>query len=42
MVPLPADENRPLLGFKCTTDYHNVLIWWLAYKEARDLLNEPR
>jgi hypothetical protein len=35
MKPLPVDEQRPLAG---GADYDD-LIMWLAYKEARVLLN---
>jgi hypothetical protein len=38
MIPLPADEKNPLAGGK-DADY---LILWLACKEAKALLNEPR
>jgi eukaryotic-like serine/threonine-protein kinase len=39
MPPLPADENKPFVDGKLT--YDSVLICWLAYKEAKSLLNEP-
>jgi WD40 repeat protein/serine/threonine protein kinase/tetratricopeptide (TPR) repeat protein len=35
MRPLPADENNPLTG----DSTHNDLILWLAYKEAKALLD---
>lgn len=43
MPPLPADEqNPPLVG----NNYHDDMILWLAYKEAKTLINfdtaEPR
>jgi tetratricopeptide (TPR) repeat protein len=40
MPPLPEDENKPLVDGKPVS--HDVLICWLAYKEARALLNQPR
>jgi eukaryotic-like serine/threonine-protein kinase len=39
MPPLPADESKPIVDGK--TFDHDLLIWWLSYKEARSLLNEP-
>jgi tetratricopeptide (TPR) repeat protein len=39
MPPLPEDENKPLVDGKPVS--HDVLICWLAYKEARALLNQP-
>jgi hypothetical protein len=38
MQPLPTDENNPLADAKAD---HDDLILWLAYKEARALLNTP-
>jgi eukaryotic-like serine/threonine-protein kinase len=38
MHPLPADERKPLVDGRMA--YHDLLICWLAYKEARSLLNE--
>jgi tetratricopeptide (TPR) repeat protein len=38
MKPLPADEKNPLVDGKSD---HEDLILWLAYKEARALLNAP-
>jgi tetratricopeptide (TPR) repeat protein len=35
MKPLPKDEQRPLADQK---DYHDDLILWLAYKEAKALI----
>jgi tetratricopeptide (TPR) repeat protein len=37
--PLPKDESKPIAEGR-TLD-HDLLIWWLAYKEAKSLLNEP-
>jgi hypothetical protein len=34
MKPLPADERNPPPG----TDDHNDLILWLAYKEAKSMI----
>ncbi|MGO9467263.1 MAG: tetratricopeptide repeat protein [Isosphaeraceae bacterium] len=34
MKPLPADEQKPLLGGA----YHDDLIMWLAYKEAKAMI----
>jgi serine/threonine protein kinase/tetratricopeptide (TPR) repeat protein len=39
MPPLPKDENKPLVDGEPAS--HDVLICWLACKEARSLLNEP-
>ncbi len=39
MPPLPKDESKPLVDGKPVN--HDVLILWLAYKEARTVLNEP-
>jgi tetratricopeptide (TPR) repeat protein len=39
MPALPEDESKPLANGKPVN--HDVLICWLAYKEARSLLNEP-
>jgi hypothetical protein len=39
MPPLPKDESKPLVDGMALT--HDVLIWWLAYKEAKSVLNEP-
>jgi len=36
MKPLPADEKNPLTGGS-----HDDLILWLAYKEAKALVNSP-
>jgi hypothetical protein len=38
MKPLPADEKNPLADGKAD---HSDLNLWLAYKEARALLNAP-
>jgi hypothetical protein len=40
MPPLPIDESKPLANGKLVSP--NVLIWWLAYKEAKALLEGPR
>ena len=37
MPPLPRDESKPLVDGKAVS--HDVLICWLAYKEAKVLLN---
>jgi tetratricopeptide (TPR) repeat protein len=39
MPPLPKDESKPLLEGKPVS--HDVLICWLAYKEAKSVLDEP-
>ncbi len=39
MPALPKDESKPLVEGRSLN--HDVLIWWLAYKEASSLLNEP-
>jgi tetratricopeptide (TPR) repeat protein len=39
MPPLPKDESKPIAEGR-TMD-HDLLIWWLAYKEAKSVLNEP-
>jgi eukaryotic-like serine/threonine-protein kinase len=39
MPPLPKDENKPIVDGR--TFDHDVLTWWLAYKEAKSLLGEP-
>jgi tetratricopeptide (TPR) repeat protein len=38
MPPLPQDEHKPLVDGKPV--FHDYLICWLAYKEAKSLLNE--
>jgi WD40 repeat protein len=39
MPPLPKDEGKPVLDGRPVS--HDVLIWWLAYKEAKSALNQP-
>jgi len=39
MPPLPKDDSNPLLDGKPAS--HDVLIWWLAYKEAKALIEVP-
>jgi tetratricopeptide (TPR) repeat protein len=39
MPPLPKDESKPLLDGKPVS--HDVLICWLAYKEAKALMEAP-
>ena len=39
MPPLPADERKPLANGELAS--HDVMIWWLAYKEAKSLINDP-
>jgi serine/threonine protein kinase/tetratricopeptide (TPR) repeat protein len=39
MPPLPKDEHQPLVDGSLAD--RDMLIWWLAYKEARSLLTEP-
>jgi hypothetical protein len=39
MPPLPADEHKPLVDGKMAS--RDVLICWLAYKEARALIEGP-
>jgi serine/threonine protein kinase len=38
--PLPKDENKPLVNGKPVSI--DVMICWLAYKEAKNVLAEPR
>jgi len=38
MPPLPKDESKPIVDGR--TFSHDLLIWWLAYKEAEPVLNE--
>ncbi len=35
MPPLPKDEGKPMIAI------HDNLIWWLAYKEAKALIEGP-
>jgi tetratricopeptide (TPR) repeat protein len=39
MPPLPTDERKPLVDGQLAN--HDVLICWLAYKEAKSLLKGP-
>ncbi len=39
MPPLPKVESKPLVDGMSLS--HDMLIWWLAYKEAKALLSEP-
>ena len=39
MPPLPKDESKPLVDGKSVSQ--DVLICWLAYKEAKAVLREP-
>jgi tetratricopeptide (TPR) repeat protein len=39
MPPLPEDEHKPHLDGRLVDQ--NVLIWWLAYKEAKALIEAP-
>jgi tetratricopeptide (TPR) repeat protein len=39
MPPLPQDESKPLVDGSLVS--HDVLIWWLAYKEAKSALSPP-
>jgi len=39
MPPLPKDENKPFVDGKSVD--RDVLIWWLAYKEAKALIGAP-
>jgi serine/threonine protein kinase len=39
MPPLPKDESKPAVDGRGLSG--DVLTWWLAYKEAKSLLNEP-
>jgi hypothetical protein len=39
MPPLPQDDLKPHVDGR-TID-QNILIWWLAYKEAKALLEGP-
>jgi tetratricopeptide (TPR) repeat protein len=38
MTPLPADPAKPVIGGEATP--HDVIITWLAYREAKSLLQE--
>jgi serine/threonine protein kinase len=40
MRPLPRDECNPFEGLKPFEQNHDLLIWWLAYKEAKAELGE--
>jgi eukaryotic-like serine/threonine-protein kinase len=39
MPPLPKDESKPIVDGRAFD--HDLLIWWLSFKEARSVLNEP-
>jgi eukaryotic-like serine/threonine-protein kinase len=39
MPPLPKDENKPIVDGSRFD--HDLLIWWLSYKEAKSVLGEP-
>jgi hypothetical protein len=39
MQPLAKDETKPVADGNTVS--HDVLIWWLAYKEAKATFNEP-
>ena len=39
MPPCPQDGHKPLVEGRLVD--HDYLIWWLAYKEAKTLLNDP-
>jgi tRNA A-37 threonylcarbamoyl transferase component Bud32/tetratricopeptide (TPR) repeat protein len=39
MPPLPQDENKPIVDGR--TFDHDLLIWWMSYKEAKSVLNVP-
>jgi hypothetical protein len=39
MPPLPQDDAKPLVDGKPVS--HDVLFCWLAYREAKAMLNEP-
>jgi hypothetical protein len=39
MPPLSKDESKPFVDGKPAS--HDDLIWWLAYKEAKALIEEP-
>jgi tetratricopeptide (TPR) repeat protein len=39
MPPLPQDESKPLVDGSLVS--HDHLICWMAYKEAKSVLNEP-
>jgi tetratricopeptide (TPR) repeat protein len=50
MPPLPRIESKPFIDGRAFLIFHgvgawvgsdDVLIWWMAYKEARSTLNEP-
>jgi hypothetical protein len=36
MIPLPADPNKPVVAGRAAS--HDVVITWLAYREAKSLL----
>ncbi len=39
MPPLPKDESKPIAEGRALD--HDLLIWWISYKEAKSVLNEP-
>jgi serine/threonine protein kinase len=39
MPPLPKDPTKPIINGQPIT--HDNLIWWLAYKEAKALMEDP-
>jgi tetratricopeptide (TPR) repeat protein len=39
MPSLPKDQTKPIVDGRPLS--HDLLIWWLAYKEAKSVLNEP-
>ncbi|MGA2247421.1 MAG: protein kinase [Verrucomicrobiota bacterium] len=39
MWPLPIDEAKPVTNGSLVS--HDVLIWWLAYQEAKSTLDKP-
>ena len=39
MPPLPKDESKPVVDGRPFD--HDLLIWWMAYKEAKAMLYEP-
>jgi hypothetical protein len=41
MPPFPKDESNPFADIKPKSQNHDLLIWWLAYKEAKGELQQP-
>jgi tetratricopeptide (TPR) repeat protein len=41
MPPFPKDESNPFADIKPRSQNHDLLIWWLVYKEAKGELEQP-